>query len=429
LLLCQEEQHFAIAGELRDIDASPHTIILEPQARNTAPAAASACHFLSATDPNALVLVLPADHQIDDIPAFRTAVAQAIPAAEAGSIVTFGIPPTAPESGFGYIETGALLANGGGCRRVTNFIEKPDPDTARAFCETGGFLWNSGMFLFRAGRFLDELRRFHPDIDQACGDAVAKAENAGPGVLRLAPAPFANAEAISIDHAVMEQTKKAAVLPVSFAWSDVGSWAALWDIGKKDKNGNLLSGEVITQSVRNSYIRADKGMIAAIGLDDIVLIATGDAVLAAPRERAQEVRALVETLKAKGRPEALSRPETVCPWGSYRTVDAGQGNPGQGNSNPGFQVKRIIVNPGERLSLQSHRHRAEHWVVVSGEARIELGGKTSILGINESVFIPRGVPHRLENPVAESLVMIEVQVGSTLSEDDIVRLADDYGRE
>jgi mannose-1-phosphate guanylyltransferase/mannose-6-phosphate isomerase len=434
LLLCQEAQHVAVAGELREIGISPHAIVLEPRARNTAPAAAAACHFLGASDPDALLLVLPADHRIDDVPAFRAAVARAIPAAQAGAIVTFGIPPTAPESGFGYIETGAPLAGAGGCRRVMRFIEKPDPDTAQAFCEqafcegalgkTGGFLWNSGIFLFRAARFLDELRRFHPGIHASCGAAVTGAEKAGPDSLRLAPAPFAAAEAISIDRAVMERTKEAAVLPVTFAWSDVGSWAALWEVGEKDENGNLLSGEVITRSVRNSYIRADKGLVAAIGLEDIVLVATGDAVLAAPRERAQEVRALVETLQAKGRPEALARPETPAPWGSHRTVDSGQGN-----SGPGFQVKHLVVNPGERLSLQAHRHRAEHWVVVSGEARIVLSGKTSALATNESVFIPRGAPHRLENPGTEPLVLIEVQVGNILSEDDIVRLADDYGRQ
>ncbi len=417
LVICNDEHRFMVADQLREVGGGGRAVVVEPEGRNTAPAAAVAATILGAEDPDALLLVLPSDHVITDAAGFRAAVDRAAEAARAGALVAFGIAPAAPETGYGYIKQGALLNGADGCRRIDRFLEKPELEVAKRCLNDGGWWWNSGMFLFTAARYLEELQRFRPDMAAACRDAVTGGRG-DRDFFRLNDQAFAAVLAESIDYAVMEHTRAAAVLPIDVGWSDVGAWPALWDLAARDDHGNVLIGDVRARGVRNAYLRSEGPLLAVVGLEDIVIVATRDAVLAVSRERAQEVKSLAEALKAEGRPEYRTHPLVHRPWGCYQTIDAGDR----------FQVKRITVNPGAKLSLQKHRHRSEHWVVVSGTAKATCGDRTVLLAENESIYIPQGAVHRLENPASEPLNLIEVQSGDYLGEDDIVRLDDTYGR-
>lgn len=412
IVVAGEEHRFLVAEQLRQIGAPVPAILLEPLGRNTAPAIAAAALQAMAGGEDPLMLVLPSDHVVRDPAAFREAVRVASPAAEAGALVTFGIVPTAPETGFGYIQA----ASGEGVRKVLRFVEKPDAATAQGYLASGDFFWNSGMFLLRASRFLEELQRFRPAIAAAVRAAHATAARDG-DFIRLDKIAFADCPSDSIDYAVMEHTDAAMVLPVDFGWNDVGSWSSLWDVSAQDACGNACRGEVIAVDSRNSYAWAQR-MVALVGVDDIVVVETADAVLVARKDRVQQVKDVVAQLKDAQRSQVVFHREVYRPWGSYDSVDVGDG----------FQVKRIKVKPGARLSLQSHRRRAEHWVVVRGTARVTRNDEVFDLCANQSAYIPIGARHRLENPGLEMLELIEVQSGDYLGEDDIVRYEDQYGR-
>jgi mannose-1-phosphate guanylyltransferase/mannose-6-phosphate isomerase len=417
LLICNDEHRFLVAEQLRQIEVEPQAILLEPVARNTGPAIAAAALWLLARDPDALMLVQPSDHVIAQPGEFHRAVMRGLAAAQQGRLVTFGVTPTHVETGYGYIQAGAALPDADGVLAVDRFIEKPDHPTAERLLKDGGYFWNSGIFLLAARAYLDELGRIDPAMLEACERAVL-AGREDLSFFRLSDAPFAEAPSLSIDHAVMETTRLAAVVPVDMAWSDVGSWRALRELGDSDGDGNVLRGEVVTERVRNSYIRSDGRLIAAIGVDNIVVVATDDAVLVANADDAPQVSRLVETMRRQKRSESDQHVTGYRPWGNYRSVDSGER----------FQVKRITVQPGARLSLQKHYHRAEHWVVVQGTALVQRGDERMLVRENESVYIPIGTEHRLENPGKLPLQLIEVQSGPYLGEDDIVRLADNYGR-
>jgi mannose-1-phosphate guanylyltransferase/mannose-6-phosphate isomerase len=415
LVVANEDHRFLVAEQLRVIGAPTPRIVLEPIGRNTAPAIAAAALIAARDGADPLLLVLPSDHVVRDAAAFRAAVEAAAPAAAAGALVTFGIVPTAPETGFGYIQADAA-ADAGPVRRVSRFVEKPDAATAQAYLDAGGYYWNSGMFLFRASRYLEELTRFRPDILDAARAACAHLDPDGE-FLRLDKAAFAASPSESIDYAVMEKTDAAMVLPVDIGWNDVGSWSALWDVSEQDGDGNAHHGDVIAIDTRNSYAYARR-LVALVGVDDLVVVETDDAVLVAAKDRVQDVKQVVARLKADQRSQAALHREVQRPWGSYDSVDMG----------PRFQVKRIKVKPGASLSLQSHAHRAEHWIVVSGTARVTRNNDVFELFANQSTYIPIGAKHRLENPGTDMLELIEVQSGDYLGEDDIVRYEDVYGR-
>ena len=417
IVIANEEHRFLAAEQLRLIGAPTPAIVLEPFGRNTAPAIAAAALQAQAAGDDPLLLVLPSDHVVRDADAFRTAVQAAMPAAEQGALVTFGIVPGAPETGFGYIQAEASeAASGEGVRRVRRFVEKPDAASAQDYLDAGGYYWNSGMFLFRASRYLQELRKFRPDILAATEAAFAAAKRDGDFV-RLDRAAFEACPADSIDYAVMERTDAARVLPVDIGWNDVGSWSALWDVAERDDAGNAVQGDVIAVDSRNSYAYAQR-LVALVGLDDIVVVETDDAVLVARKDRVQQVKDVVAQLKSEQRSQAALHREVHRPWGSYDSVDVGDG----------FQVKRIKVKPGAQLSLQSHTRRAEHWIVVRGTARVTRDDEVFELFANQSTYIPIGAKHRLENPGKNMLELIEVQSGDYLGEDDIVRYEDVYGR-
>jgi len=384
--------------------------------RNTAPAIAAAALQATAGGADPLLLVLPSDHVVADPDAFRDAVRAAMPAAESGALVTFGIVPSAPETGFGYIQAGAGAAADDGMRAVRRFVEKPDAATAAGYLAEGGYFWNSGMFLFRASRYLAELERHAPAILEAVRRAFADAARDGDFV-RLARAAFEACPSDSIDYAVMEKTDAAMVLPVDIGWNDVGSWSARWDVSEQDAAGNAHPGDVIAVDSRNSYAYARR-LVALVGVDDLVVVETDDAVLVARKDRVQQVKDVVARLKAEQRSQAALHREVHRPWGSYDSVDVGDG----------FQVKRIKVKPGAQLSLQSHNQRAEHWIVVRGTARVTRNNDVFELHANQSTYIPIGAKHRLENPGGDTLELIEVQSGAYLGEDDIVRYEDVYGR-
>ena len=416
IVVANEEHRFLVAEQLRQVGAPIPSIILEPVGRNTAPAIAVAA--LQAMDDHGdpLLLVLPSDHVVRDADAFRAAVRAAMPAAENGALVTFGIVPTTPETGFGYIQADDSNGVVDGVRRVARFVEKPDAATARNYLATGGYYWNSGMFLFRASRYLHQLQRHRPDILEATRKACDAARRDG-DFIRLDRDAFAACPADSIDYAVMEKTDAAMVLPVDIGWSDLGSWAALWDVATRDADGNATLGDVIAIDSRNSYVHARR-LVALVGVDDLVVVETDDAVLVARKDRVQQVKDVVTRLKDDQRSQAALHREVHRPWGSYDSVDVGAR----------FQVKRIKVKPGARLSLQSHTKRAEHWIVVSGTARVTRDNDVFELHANQSTYIPIGAKHRLENPGAQMLELIEVQSGDYLGEDDIVRYDDVYGR-
>ncbi|KAA2285200.1 mannose-1-phosphate guanylyltransferase/mannose-6-phosphate isomerase [Arenimonas fontis] len=413
IVVANEEHRFMVAEQLRQVGVTPSALLLEPVGRNTAPAIAAAALQARAGGGDPLLLVLPSDHVIADAAGFRAAVQAALPAAAAGRLVTFGIVPTGPETGYGYIQAG----QGEGVRPVDRFVEKPDLDTARAYLAAGGYYWNAGMFLFRASVYLDELGRHAPEMLSAVQAAFEGARRDA-DFLRLAREPFVACPANSIDYAVMEKTDRAAVLPMDVGWSDVGSWSALWAIADQDGEGNAHHGDVVAMGCRNTLAWGGRRLVAMLGLEDVIVVDTDDAVLVARRERVQEVKDIVARLKAEGRPQAGIHRKVYRPWGSYDSVDSGER----------FQVKRIVVKPGAALSLQMHHHRAEHWIVVSGTARVTCDDKVFMLSENQSTYIPLGSKHRLENPGKVPLELIEVQSGSYLGEDDIVRFEDVYGR-
>jgi mannose-1-phosphate guanylyltransferase/mannose-6-phosphate isomerase len=417
VVVCGNDHRFLVAEQMREIGVAPLGILLEPSGRNTAPAVAAAAHFLAAIDPDAVMLVLPADHVILDGAAFAAAVGRAAAMVEEGALATFGIVPTGPETGYGYIRRGSAVDGADGCYLVDRFVEKPDRATAEQFLRDGGYDWNSGMFLFRAERYLAELARLRPEIAAATDQAVRLGYR-DLDFLRLHEESFNACPSDSIDYAVMEHTDRAVVVPADIGWSDVGSWSALWEVQGRDGDGNSQRGDVYLDGVSNSLVRAESRIVAVVGVQDLVIVETRDAVLVAHKDQVQRVKQVVDHLKSKQRTEHLYHTKVYRPWGHYEGIDAGDR----------FQVKRITVKPGEKLSLQMHHHRAEHWVVVSGTARVTCGESVRLLSENESTYIPIGMNHRLENPGKVALHIIEVQSGSYLGEDDIVRFEDIYQR-
>ncbi|MBS8269955.1 mannose-1-phosphate guanylyltransferase/mannose-6-phosphate isomerase [Halomonas litopenaei] len=415
ILICNEEHRFLVAEQVRQLGIADARILLEPEGRNTAPAIALAALQVSENDPDALLLVLAADHLIRDVAQFHESVDSARELAEQGQLVTFGVVPTHAETGYGYIQRGAVMGDCG--FQVQRFFEKPDKATAEDYLATGGFYWNSGMFLFSAKRYLEELERFEPDIVGACRAALAGASE-DLDFTRLDAEAFKACPADSIDFAVMERTNCASVVPLDAGWSDIGSWSALWEVSHRDVQGNACSGDVILHDSHNLLVHADHRLVATVGVKDLVVVETKDAVLVAHKDRVQEVKQIVERLKAEGRNEQISHREVYRPWGVYDSIDSGSR----------YQVKCITVKPGAKLSVQLHHHRAEHWVVVSGTAKVTIGETTHIVSENESTYIPIGQVHALENPGKIPLELIEVQSGSYLGEDDIVRFNDRYGR-
>jgi mannose-1-phosphate guanylyltransferase / mannose-6-phosphate isomerase len=417
LFVANDEHRFILAEQVRALDVKPMAIVLEPFGRNTAPAACVAAIALTASEPDALMLVMPSDHAIDDLKSFYGAIDRAAAAARTGRLVTFGIEADRPETGYGYIKRGAPL---GGCDGVFDlgaFVEKPDKAHAETYLAAGDYCWNSGIFLFPAKLYLDELQRLAPDMVAACRKALSTAKR-DIDFLRLDKEAFGKAENKSIDYAVMEHTSHAAVVPVSMGWSDAGTWDALWRLSVQDEHQDVRVGDVVAEDTKRSYLRAEHGLLVTLGVEDLVVVATADAVMVAKRDRAEEVSGLVKRLEREGRTEASANPIVHRPWGSFRSIHNGER----------VQVKHITVKPGGQLSLQMHHHRAEHWVVVSGTAKVVRGNEEIILHEDQSTYIPIGTPHRLENPGKIMLHVIEVQSGSYLGEDDIVRFEDSYGR-
>jgi mannose-1-phosphate guanylyltransferase / mannose-6-phosphate isomerase len=417
LLVCNEDHRFLVDDQLQQIGIKPQAILLEPKARNTGPAIAAAALWLLARDSDALMLVQPSDHVIASPADFHRAVMRGLAAAQEGRLVTFGIKPLRPDTGYGYIQSGEALGGNDGVFTVDRFVEKPDRETAQRFVDSGAFFWNSGIFLLSARAYLGELSRINPAMLEACERSVRDGQE-DLAFFRLCAKSFGEAPELSIDHAVMEHTGRAAVVPVDMAWSDVGSWPALRDIAQADGDGNVLHGDVVVDGVQNSYIRSEGRLVAAVGIDNVVVVATDDAVLVADADSAASVSSIVAMLRQRNRSESQHHVTCHRPWGHYRSVDAGDR----------FQVKRITVKPGAKLSLQKHYHRAEHWVVVHGTALVQRGEERMLVRENESVYIPIGTEHRLENPGKLPLQLIEVQSGPYLGEDDIVRLSDNYGR-
>ncbi|WP_428959820.1 mannose-1-phosphate guanylyltransferase/mannose-6-phosphate isomerase [Xanthomonas oryzae] len=412
IVVANEEHRFMAAEQLQQLGVKPSAILLEPKGRNTAPAIAVAALEATRDGADPLLLVMPSDHVIQNEAAFQAAVTVAAAAAEQGKLVTFGIKPTAPETGYGYIKAGA----GNGVSAVERFVEKPDLATAQNYLASGEYYWNSGMFLFRASRYLEELRKFHPAIADACRKAWENGKRDA-DFTRLDKDAFAASPSDSIDYAVMEKTADAVVVPLDAGWNDVGSWSSLLDVSKQDAQGNAHHGDVIQLDCQNTYAYGSR-LIAMVGLEDVVVVETPDAVLVGHRDRIQEVKNVVSQIKTAGRSEATWHRKVYRPWGAYDSIDMGQRH----------QVKRITVKPGAVLSLQMHHHRAEHWIVVSGTAEVTRGEEVLLLTENQSTYIPLGVTHRLRNPGKLPLELIEVQSGSYLGEDDIVRFEDTYGR-
>ena len=414
-LICNEQHRFLAAEQLRLMGMEQANILLEPVGRNTAPAIALAALQACAQAEDPILLVLAADHLIQDVPPFQASIQTALPLAEAGKLVTFGIVPTHPETGYGYIEQGDAVGEGGFA--VSRFVEKPDLATARDYLAGGNYFWNSGMFMFRAIRYLEELERFRPDILAACRQALAGGSQ-DMHFTRVDAVAFAACPEDSIDYAVMERTDDAVMVALDAGWSDIGSWSALWDVSAKDQQGNVFKGDVLDQNSRNTYVHADSRLVATVGVEDLIIVETKDAVLVAHKDHVQDVKKIVEQLKTATRDEHINHREVYRPWGVYDSIDNGHR----------YQVKRITVKPGAKLSVQMHHHRAEHWIVVSGTAQVTNGDKTYLVTENQSTYIPIGQIHALENPGVIPLELIEVQSGSYLGEDDIVRFEDKYGR-
>lgn len=410
LLVCNEEHRFLVAEQVRQLGKEPLDIILEPVGRNTAPALTLAALALARNDADALMLVMPADHVIQHTEAFHHAVADAVGLAKNGHLVTFGVTPTAPETGYGYIKKGAG-------NDVAAFVEKPDAVTAQCYLDAGDYFWNSGMFLMRASLWLDELARYQPDILSACQSAFEQGARDGE-FYRINKQAFVSCPSDSIDYAVMEKTERAAVVPLDAGWSDIGAWSALWDVSEQDAEGNVTQGDVYMHATQNALLIAQHRFLAAVGLEDIIVIETPDAVLVAHKDHAQNVREIVNRLKAEERSEYQQHRRVHRPWGCFEGIDRGER----------FQVKRLTINPGAAISLQMHQHRAEHWVVVKGTAKVTRGDEEYTLTENQSTYIPIGEKHRLENLGTIPLEIIEVQSGSYLGEDDIMRFEDNYNR-
>jgi mannose-1-phosphate guanylyltransferase len=414
LVICNEEHRFIAAEQLRQIQQLDHNIILEPAGRNTAPAIALAALASLKKGQDPTLLVLAADHVIADTLAFEKAVTEAEQLALSDKLVTFGIVPTHAETGYGYILRGPETST---AYTVKQFVEKPDLVTAQSYLASGEYYWNSGMFMFKASCYLAELKKYRPDIFEACELAMAEVD---PDLdfIRVNKQAFLNCPDDSVDYAVMENTVSAVVVPLDAGWSDVGSWSSLWDISVKNADGNVANGDVINVGCKNNYVLAETSLVATVGLNDIVVVQTKDAVLVAAKDSVQDIKKVVQQLKAAGRTEHKIHREVYRPWGKYDAIDSGER----------YQVKRITVKPGEKLSIQMHHHRAEHWIVVSGTANVTIDGNDRLLSENESVYIPLGAVHALENPGKIPLELIEVQSGSYLGEDDIVRFSDRYGR-
>lgn len=422
VVVCNEAHRFMAAEQLRQIGSDAAHIILEPSGRNTAPAIALAALAISerntSSQDDTVMLVLPADHVIEDKAAFHKAVSEGAGLAEQGQLVTFGIVPGTPETGYGYIQKGEALDTGGAASRIERFVEKPDLETAREYLSSGNFCWNSGMFMFKVSAILAELDALAPGIMDGCRQSVSKGSR-DLDFFRIHKESFEAIEGDSIDYAVMEKTDKGVVIPLDAGWNDLGSFDALWQTGTKDALGNVTQGDVVIQDVKETYIHAESRMVSAVGLEKFVIVETKDAVLVAPRDQVQDVKKIVGQLKKENREEAVTHAKVYRPWGDYETIDMA----------PRYQVKRITVKPGAKLSLQKHYHRAEHWTVVSGTAIVTKGEEEILLQENESIYIPLGYMHRLENPGKIPLELIEVQSGAYLGEDDIVRFDDVYGRE
>ncbi len=418
-IVCSNAHRFLVAQSLSGAGVTPKGILLEPVGRNTAIAIAVSASWLLQQNRDALLLIMPSDHMITDLPAFYAAIDTAADAAAAGLIATLGITPSRPDTGYGYIKHGAAIDGLKGARRIAQFVEKPDLATAKGYLASGAFSWNAGLFVARADLLVQEFRRHAPDIlaaaEKALGGSVADLD-----FTRLDDTAFEAARSIAFDHAIMEKTDRGCVVAAEMGWNDIGSWRALWDAGSKDAGGNVATGDVWLHDTHDSLVRAADGLLTAvIGLDNVVVIATDDAILVADKSRAEDVKKLTEALAADGRQEHLQATVVHRPWGSYRTLEGGNG----------YLVKRITVNPKASLSLQYHHHRAEHWVVVDGVARVTRGDQTFLLQRNESTYIPIGETHRLENPGDTPLHLIEVQSGTLITEDDIVRIDDNYGRQ
>jgi mannose-1-phosphate guanylyltransferase/mannose-6-phosphate isomerase len=421
LVVCNEEHRFLVAEQLRQIDRPAHSILLEPAGRNTAPALTLAALSLMGSEPDGIMLVMPADHVVRDRATFQRAVTEGAHLARQDRLVTFGIVPTSPETGYGYIRKGEPIvtsAQDAKAYAVGAFVEKPELALARDYLADGGYLWNSGIFMMRASVWLAEIERHRPDIFRACREA-ARQSKTDVDFLRVDRLSFERCPSDSIDYAVMEKTERAVVVSLAAGWSDVGSWAGLWQVSDRDANGNVLRGDVLTADTRNSLLFAEHRLLAVVGLEDVVAVETADAILVAHRDRSQDVKDIVQRLGQDGRDERISHRRVYRPWGYYESIDRGER----------FQAKRITVKPGAALSLQMHKHRAEHWVVVKGTARVTRGDEVFELSENQSTYIPIGTKHRLENPGKEPLEMIEVQSGSYLGEDDILRFEDLYNRE
>lgn len=418
IIVAGEEHRFFVKRQLENAKLKTDAILLEPFGRNTAVAAALAAHWSLGEGEDDILLLMPSDHVVKDVAAFHDAVRRGLAAAQGGHLVTFGVRPDEPNSQYGYIELGGLEDKLEGVHRISRFIEKPDEQRAREYVGSGRFVWNSGIFLFKASAFLEEMHRHLPESLAAISRSMSAPRKDGL-FIRPDPDSFADAQNISIDHGIMEKTDRGFVVPVDMGWSDVGSWQALWKISSRDDQNNVVQGDVLALDSRNSLIRShDGGLVTAIGLDGMAVVAVRDAVFVAPMERAADVKLLVDRLQAESRDCVATPAKVARPWGSYESLDQG----------PRFQIKRIIVGPGERLSLQKHFHRSEHWVVVQGTAEVTVGETVSVLQENQSTYIPAGTTHRLGNPGKVPLELIEVQCGPYLGEDDIVRFDDEYGR-
>lgn len=417
IVVCNDEHRFIVAEQARQGGITLDRIMLEPFGRNTAPAIALVAMQQKAGNQDPLLLVLPSDHRIDDSERFVSLIRQGADVAAQGQLVTFGIVPTGPETGFGYIDAGEALAADEKAFKVSRFVEKPDQKTAEEFLAAGNFYWNSGMFIFRASVYLEELKKSRPDIYEAC-EKAADGMKQDADFDRVPADIFQTCPDESIDYAVMEKTDKAAVVPFDAGWNDLGSWSSLWDVEDKDGNGNVSIGDVVAQDTRNSYIRGESRLVAAVGMDNVVVVETKDAVLVAHKDSVQDVKKIVQEMKGNDRNEHHAHVQVYRPWGNYESIDEGHR----------FQVKRITVKPGEKLSLQMHYHRAEHWIVVKGTAIVECNGEEKLLTENQSTYIPIGTTHRLTNPGKMPLELVEVQSGAYVGEDDIVRFEDTYGR-
>ena len=415
VIVCNEEHRFLVAEQVRQLGLTSPTIILEPEGKNTAPAIALAAIAASASDPEVNLLVLPADHYVGKPTALIDAIEKAASAASQGKLVTFGLVPSRPETGYGYIKRGEALAID--VSVLEQFVEKPDQPTAEAYIASGDYVWNSGMFMFTAGQFLASLAKFQPKMAQVCQRAMEQAER-DMDFIRPDAEVFTTCPSDSIDYAVMEHTPEGAVVSLDCDWSDIGAWSALWEAGDEDSAGNVTHGDVVLNKTQNSYIRSQSRLVTTTGVSDIVVVETADAVMVADRHSVQDVKDIVNALKASDPSEADVHQRVFRPWGSYESLTSGAG----------FQVKRLIVNPGQQLSLQLHHHRAEHWVVVRGTAKVVNGDSELIFSADQSTYIPLGVKHCLSNPGPEVLELIEVQSGSYLGEDDIIRFDDVYGR-